>query len=108
MWRGGSAATFHVRAAPDLRAVVWLEPATQAPVGALDLRLVTRVAAGPAAAHKATLFGKKASPDACFSLLADRDDNGLYLECQDAAQAKKWVDACTKLLATFRTQPHML
>ena len=58
--------------------------------------------------YKAALFGKKANPDACFSLLADRADNGLYLECQDAAQAKKWVDACTKLLATFRAQPHLL
>ena len=109
VWARGAPTAYHVLCTGDWRTVVWQDVSTQRKVGALDLRLVARVAPGTGPGHKPRLFGAKVKdPDACFCIVAESEEQSLALECANARDAKAWVEACTRLVTTFKTAPQLL
>lgn len=102
VWVKGSNKPAHVVVSPDWKSIVWQDMKTQKKLGALDLRQVSAIKAGPSEGHKkALLTPKAADPECCFTVVADRAS--LELETGTSRECKTWVDALTKLLHVFRT-----
>jgi hypothetical protein len=109
IWIKGSPTTYHVLVSPDFRAILWQDVSSQRKMGALDLRLVKTVTLGPGIYHKGGIFATKIKdPEACICLNAERDENGLYLECSTTKDAKVWYHALSRLIHAFRTSPDLL
>jgi hypothetical protein len=107
VWSKGAPKAAHVVVSPDFRSIVWQEVGTQKKLGALDLRAVITVRAGKGEGHKKSMLStKKVDDELAFSVVGER--NSLDLEANSVKERTLWVDALSKLLNIFRTNPGAL
>lgn len=108
VWVKGSSRAAHVVISPDFKSIVWQEVGTQKKLGAMDLRTVAAVRAGNGEGHKKGMLStsKAAEPENTFVVVGDR--SSLDLEANSVKERTLWVDALTKLLQIYRTNPSAL
>ena len=109
VWTKGSSRTAHVLMSPDYRSIVWQDPKSNAKLGAIDLRSVSNVVAGPQEGHKKSrlaLGSRAANPELCFSIVGDRAS--LDLEGAVKGDVLKWTNALRAVLQVAKSNPSQL
>ena len=107
VWTKGAPKAAHIVCSPDFRSIVWQEVGSQKKLGAMDLRTVVAVRAGTGDGHKKALLSTKTvDADLAFTVVGERAS--LDLEANNKKELGLWVEALSKLLTVFRTNPSAL